>query len=164
MNNSTYQRHVYQIADARNGSKVDGGFGWEAATWRLISATVLVRADCGGSMPEYTDALDAMTAAPDHHEVILENDHVRVLDTRLRPGEQTPIHSHCWPSSLYVMSWSNFVRRDANGNIIVDSREWASRPEPGEALWSEPLVPHSVENVGDRELRIIAVELKQART
>ena len=34
--------------------------------------------------------LDAMTAAPDHHKVLLENDKVRVLDTRLGPGQQTP--------------------------------------------------------------------------
>ena len=29
--------------------------------------------------------LDAMAAAPDHHKVLLENDKVRVLDTRLGP-------------------------------------------------------------------------------
>jgi quercetin dioxygenase-like cupin family protein len=108
------------------------------------------------------DPLDAMFAAPDHHDVLLENDHVRVLDTRLGPGERTPVHSHRWPSSLYVMSWSDFVRRDADGTVLVDSRTWDSRPAPGEALWSAPLVPHWVENVGDRELRIIAIELKQA--
>ena len=108
------------------------------------------------------DQLDAMRAAPDHHNVILENDHVRVLDTRLGPGERTPIHSHRWPSALYVMSWSDFVRRDADGGVIVDSRTWESRPAAGEALWSAPLIPHWVENVGGRELRIIAVELKRA--
>ena len=108
----------------------------------------------------HADALDAMSAAPDHHEILLENDHVRVLDTRLRPGERTPVHSHRWPSTLYVMSWSDFVRRDPSDNVLVDSRTWESRPAPGEALWSAPLVPHWVENVGDRELRIIAVELK----
>ena len=140
-------------------SALDG----ELALRRLIPATMLVR-PLGGPMPDYSDALDAMTAAPDHHEVILENDHVRVLDTRLRPGERTPLHSHRWPSSLYVMSWSDFVRRDAHGNIIVDSRDWERLPQPGEALWSAPLVPHSVENVGAQELRIIAVELKYART
>jgi hypothetical protein len=109
---------------------------------------------------EMTDPLDAMTVAPDHHANILENDNVRVLDTRLGPGEQTPIHSHCWPSSLYVISWSDFLRRDADGNVIVDSRTWDNRPAPGEALWSAPLMPHSVENIGDGELHIIAVELK----
>jgi quercetin dioxygenase-like cupin family protein len=45
-------------------------------------------------------ALDAMTAAPHHHEVLLENDHVRVLDTRLPPGKRTPVHTHCWPATL----------------------------------------------------------------
>ena len=109
---------------------------------------------------EKIDALDAMTAAPDHHAIILENDHVRVLDTRLGPGQRTPAHSHCWSSSLYVISWSDFLRRDVDGNVIMDSRTWDSRPAPGEALWSAPLVPHSVENIGDGELRIIAVELK----
>jgi len=33
------------------------------------------------------DALDAVAAAPDHHDVLLENRWVRVLDTRLGPGE-----------------------------------------------------------------------------
>jgi quercetin dioxygenase-like cupin family protein len=105
--------------------------------------------------------LDAMAAAPDHHETILENASVRVLDTRLAPGERTPVHAHIWPSALYVLSWSDFVRRDAEGKVLVDSREWAKRPEAGEALWGEPLVPHSVENVGVGELRIIAVEVKE---
>jgi len=104
--------------------------------------------------------LDAMTAAPDHHELLLENDQVRVLDTRLAPGERTPVHTHCWPATLYVMSWSDFVRRDADGNVIVDSRSWDRRRAPGEALWLPPLAPHSVENIGQSELRLIAVELK----
>ena len=104
--------------------------------------------------------LDAMLAAPDHHEVLLENDRVRVLDTRLAPGERTPIHTHASSAALYVMSWSDFLRRDANGNIIVDSRSWDRQPAIGEALWLPPLPPHSVENIGTRELRLIAVELK----
>jgi quercetin dioxygenase-like cupin family protein len=106
------------------------------------------------------DALDAMTVAPAHHDVLLENERVRVLDTRLGPGERTPVHTHQWPSALYVMRWSDFVRHDMHGAVIVDSRTWERRPEPGEALWSAPLVPHWVENVGDDELRIIAIEIK----
>jgi hypothetical protein len=34
------------------------------------------------SQKQWPDALDAMIAAPAHHEVLLENDRVRVLDTR----------------------------------------------------------------------------------
>ena len=107
-----------------------------------------------------TDALDAMHAAPDHHEVLLENDRVRVLDTCVAPGEHTPIHAHSSSAALYVMSWSDFLRRDADGNIMADSRTWDRRPEIGEALWLPPLPPHTIENIGTAELRLIAVELK----
>jgi quercetin dioxygenase-like cupin family protein len=104
--------------------------------------------------------LDAMLAAPDHHEILLENENVRVLDTRLAPGERTPIHTHASSAALYVMSWSDFVRRNADGKVSVDSRTWDRRPKIGEALWLPPLPAHSVENVGPAELRLIAVELK----
>jgi len=106
--------------------------------------------------------LDAVQRDPDHHGVLLDNEHVRVLDALLRPGEQTEIHTHVWPSALYVLSWSDFVRRDPDGNVLVDSRDWDRRPAPGEALWGAPLVPHWVENVGEADLHIVAVELKEA--
>jgi mannose-6-phosphate isomerase-like protein (cupin superfamily) len=112
------------------------------------------------NVTDHSDDLDAMVAAPDHHEILLENDKVRVLDTRLAPGERTPLHTHASAAALYVMSWSDFVRRDADGNVIVDSRSWDRRPAVGEALWLPPLPPHSVENVGTDDLRLIAVELK----
>ena len=115
----------------------------------------------GSSAPDqWPEALDARTAAPDHHAVLLENDQVRVLDTRIGPGEQTPLHTHTWPSVLYVLSWSDFTRYDADGNVLVDSRTWSSSPIEGAALWSAALGPHSARNVGHCELRVIAVELK----
>jgi hypothetical protein len=87
-------------------------------------------------------SLDALTAAPDHHEVLLENDEVRVLDTRIRLGEATPVHTHRWPGVLFVLAWSDFVRSDADGNVVLDSRTFPSAPAPGSALWSGPLGPH----------------------
>ena len=107
-----------------------------------------------------SDQLEAMAAAPDHHERLLENDQVRVLDTRVAPGDRTPVHAHAWPAALYVMSWSDFVRRDANGEVMVDSRDWENQPSAGQSLWIQPLPPHSIENVGTSELRLIAIELK----
>jgi hypothetical protein len=112
---------------------------------------------------QWVDSLDAMTAAPAHHEILLENDHVRVLDTRLGPGESTPVHTHPWPSVLYVLTWSDFVRCDADGKVLLDSRTFGSTPEAGTTLWSAPLGPHSARNFGAQELRVIAVELKSRR-
>ena len=106
--------------------------------------------------------LDAVQRDPDHHDVLLENEHVRVLDALLRPGEQTEIHTHVWPSALYVLSWSDFVRVDPEGKVIADSRTM-NRPNPGEAIWSPALPPHRVRNVGGAALRLIAVELKSVR-
>ena len=75
----------------------------------------------------------------------------------------TEIHTHVWPSALHVLSWSDFVRIDPEGKVIADSRTLNLRPSPGEAIWSPALPPHRVRNVGDRDLRLIAVELKSLR-
>jgi len=106
------------------------------------------------------DPLDAVTAAPRFHRVLLESDTVRVLDTLVPPGELVPLHMHRWPAVLYIVSWSDCVRRDENGHITMDSRASAAL-EPGAALWSAPLPLHTLENVGDRDLRVISVEQKQ---
>jgi hypothetical protein len=108
--------------------------------------------------------LDAMTKSPKHHLVLLENEKVRVLDTRLGPGDQTPVHAHQWPGALYVVSWSDFVRYDPDGKVLVDSRTLPAKPALGTAIWSVPIGPHYVRNVGQTELRIIAVEVKEQAT
>ena len=87
--------------------------------------------------------LDALNAAPDHHCVLIENDRVRVLDTKLPAGETTPVHAHEWPAALYVLSWSDFIRRDASGTVLVDSRD-GPPPALGSGLWIEPLPPHAL--------------------
>lgn len=104
--------------------------------------------------------LDALAAAPQHHTLLLENERVRVLDTRIGPGELVPVHTHRWPSVLYVLSWSAFIRRDAQGTVILDSRSAPGLAQPASVLWSEALPPHSLENVGSGEIRIISVEVK----
>jgi hypothetical protein len=87
-----------------------------------------------------------------------------VLDTRLGPGERRPVHTHRWPSVLYVLSWSDIIRRDVDGNVLLDTRTVGSKPNKGATLWSASLEPHSARNVGTEELRVFAVELKDPRT
>ena len=111
---------------------------------------------------KWPNELDALIAAPRHHKLLFENDAVRVLDTGIAPGETTPLHNHCWPATLYILSVSDFVRRGEDGAVIVDSRT-IPPITAGTALWSAPLGPHTLENVGSNELRVIAVELKHER-
>ena len=107
-----------------------------------------------------THVLDAMVAASQHHALLLENGSVRVLDTRVGPGERTAVHAHEWPAALYVLSWSDFVRYDPEGNVLLDSRTMATRPAAGSALWGPPIGPHYVVNVGHADLHVLAVEIK----
>jgi hypothetical protein len=111
------------------------------------------------SSEEWPEELDALCAAPKHHALLFENEKVRVLDTNIVPGDTVPMHTHRWPSSMYILSFSHFVRRDSDGNVLLDSRKLRMLPE-GSALWAEPLPPHTLENVGERDLRVISVEVK----
>ncbi len=108
----------------------------------------------------WPDALDALAAAPESHRVLFENDAVRVLETTIAPGETTQVHTHRWPGILYVLSFGHFVRRDGDGALLVDTREAGVLPQPGTALWSDSLPPHTLENVDTAEIRVIGVELK----
>ena len=106
--------------------------------------------------------LDALIAAPKYHTLLLENEFVRVLDTNVPAGHTVPLHTHRWPSTLYILSWSDFIRRDREGEIVVDSHT-IKKPTPGSAVWSAPLGPHTLENVGESDLRVISVEIKSPR-
>ena len=109
-----------------------------------------------------THPLDAVVAAPDHHKVIFENDRVRVLDAKVERGDTVPLHAHRWPGVQYLTSLGAFVRRDADGHVLVDSRTIDLPGERPLVLWSEPIPPHTLENVGDIAIHAIVVELKDA--
>lgn len=108
-------------------------------------------------------SLDALTAAPDPHSLLFENDHVRVMRTRILPGQIVPVHTHRWPAVLFQSSWSEFVRRDSQGNVLLDTRTTAEAPKLNTPIWLEPLPPHSVENVGGAEINNVQVEIKGVR-
>jgi len=93
--------------------------------------------------------------------LLFENEFVRVLDTCIPPGEITAVHTHRHPASLYILSWSDFLRFDDKGNVIFDSRTLAKAPLPGSAGWIGSFAPHALQNVGMQDLHVISVELKR---
>lgn len=108
----------------------------------------------------WPDSLDALMAAPDNHTVLLENECVRVVHTRILPGQTVPVHTHRWPSVLFILTWSDLVRRDHLGNVIPDTRQALQVPKLNTPAWQEPLPPHSAENIGDAEINTVQVEIK----
>jgi hypothetical protein len=110
----------------------------------------------------WPDSLDAISAAPAFHRLLLEDDQVRVLEVRIKAGQFVPLHTHRWPSLVHVKSASDFLRRDAEGKLIFDSRSAGASQKAPDVVSTPPLPPHSVENVGASEIHILTVELKHA--
>jgi hypothetical protein len=108
---------------------------------------------------ESPEALDALLSAPAYHSLVFENESVRVLETHVPPGDVTPLHTHRWPAMLHIRSWSDFVRRDSEGSVMVDSRI-SGRQKEGSVVWSTPLGPHTLENVGGVALQVLSIEIK----
>jgi quercetin dioxygenase-like cupin family protein len=104
--------------------------------------------------------LDAIIAAPAHHRLLLENERVRVLETRIEPGETVPLHTHQWPAVFSIQSQGHLIRRDERGEVTFDSRTAARAAGAGEAVWSPALAPHTLENVGTSLIHVISVEVK----
>jgi beta-alanine degradation protein BauB len=101
-------------------------------------------------------AQDPVKVSPDTHKVLLENDRVRVLDIREKPGQKAAMHSH--PANV-VYALTDFKIRFTYPDGKTEVREGKA----GQVRWSEP-VTHSGENVGSTELHLVQVELEGAAT
>ena len=108
------------------------------------------------------DELDGVVVAPNNHRVIFENDDVRVLETTIRTGEITPLHTHLAPTVMYVLSGSHFIRRDETGATMVDTRANPDFVLP-KVLFAASTPRHTIENTGADDLVVIGVELKNPR-
>ena len=104
--------------------------------------------------------LDGPAAAPSNHWVLFENDRVRVLETLIRAGETTPVHTHASPTVTYVISGSGFRRRDESGTIVLDTQTAEPPFAMPPVLWSEFIPSHTLENTGPDDLHLIGIELK----
>jgi hypothetical protein len=97
-------------------------------------------------------AADPTETDPDKYKVVFENDRVRVLEYRDRPGDRTSSHRH--PDSV-MYTLSTFDRRlDHSG----EQRD--VRLESGRAMWLNAQ-EHSGENIGSTETHVLFVELKE---
>jgi predicted metal-dependent enzyme (double-stranded beta helix superfamily) len=108
----------------------------------------------------WPEALDALVAAPEYHRLLFENEHVRVLDVRIGPGHIVPVHTHRWPSVIQVRSASDFIRRDGDWKLLFDSRDAGPADKAPVIIWTDPMPPHSVENIGSAEIHLVSVEIK----
>jgi beta-alanine degradation protein BauB len=95
---------------------------------------------------------DPTQTDPDKYKLVFENERVRVLEYRDKPGDRTSPHSH--PDSVMV-TLSSFERR-----LIHGEQERDVQMQAGRAVWLDAQ-EHSGENVGSTETHTIFVELKE---
>lgn len=62
---------------------------------------------------------DAVMATPQYHEVLAENDLVRILWGNSAPGEQVPLHRHYWASIFVMFEAGSFEIEYADGTKEV---------------------------------------------
>ena len=97
-------------------------------------------------------AQDPVKQTPQYYKVLLENDQVRVLEYRLKPGEKETMHSH---SAGVVYGFNGSKVR----STLPDGKVTESSGKPGDVFWRSPIT-HALENIGDTEVHSLAVEIK----
>jgi len=105
------------------------------------------------------DPLDPLLAAAAFHAMVIDNDMVRVLEVRNRPGDFEPMHKH--RRSVIIILEGGAARFGLPDGRTRDAT-FSPDPQPGQppqVFW-EDAETHSVLNTGNTPVRPIRVELK----
>jgi hypothetical protein len=116
----------------------------------LVAAVLCLAATAAGAQT----VQDATVADPAAHQVVLENDHVRVLSALAAVGHKSPMHSH--PPLLVVSLGTARVRF-----TLPDGKQQILDLRPGTVLWIDG-IEHAWELLAG-EVNVIAVEVKAAK-
>jgi ketosteroid isomerase-like protein/quercetin dioxygenase-like cupin family protein len=97
--------------------------------------------------------IDVLKASPANFKLLLENEHVRVLEYTLKPGEKDTPHTHPAKSSYVVSGGKIKVHLENGETILVDEvAETAS--------WMGYVGKHFVENIGSTTIKMVLTEVK----
>lgn len=99
-------------------------------------------------------ANDAVAIDPKVHNVLFENEHVRVFEARASQPTSSPMHSH--PPFVLIGMETARVKMG-----LPDSKTTMFDVYPGQVIWAGDGMEHSWQMVSGK-VRIIAVEIKSA--
>ena len=97
-------------------------------------------------------AQDPVKVDPKHYKVEFENNRVRVLRIQYGPHEKSVMHSH--PASVVV----SLADQDAKFTL-PGGKTTEQHMKAGDVAWAAPET-HLTENLGDKPLDVILVEVK----
>ena len=95
---------------------------------------------------------DAVQVAPHVYSVLFENERVRLLEVRLKPGESSAMHSH--PAYVIYGLGDGMVKFNSPSGESADVELKA-----GDVMWREP-EEHAVDNLGSTDVDALLFELK----
>ena len=126
-------------------------------TLRTFSAAIAIFVasivDPANAYSQVAGAVDPVKASPDMYKVLLENDHVRVVEYALAAGERDEWHTH--PPKVSWVLGGGTLRI-----TLADSTSFEAEEKEGSASWMSSLPPHYARNVGNTPVRIVLVEPK----
>lgn len=97
---------------------------------------------------------DVLVAAKNAYQLLLENDSVRVMEVRLKPGQKALMHNH--PNSHVV-----YVKTDSRLKLTFpDGKDNVIDLKAGQTLWLDA-GPHEAENVGKTDFDNLVIEVKK---
>lgn len=120
---------------------------------RRILVTAVVAVLYSGGLHAAEHSRDAVLVDPESHQVILENDHVRVVENLSSVGKTSPMHTH---GTMLIVSLDRARLKFTMAGqdpVIFDLH-------PGQVLWLEE--PDHAWEVLAGQLHVIAVEVKAA--
>lgn len=106
-----------------------------------------------GSKAKMPEGDDQVKACPDSTKVVLENERVRILGVRMKPGGKLAKHSHPAHAAYAVTDVKVKV-------TTADGKTEDRSMKAGQAKWSEA-TSHTVENAGTGESQSVLLELKE---
>ena len=119
----------------------------------LYAALFILVLSASSSAQQKPQHVDALIASPDIYTLLLENEHVRMLEYLLEPGEREAWHTHP-PKAIYVAAGGKLRITTENGDsFVVDENT-------GDTAWMNAVGRHYGENIGSTQIRIILVEVK----
>jgi len=98
-------------------------------------------------------AQDPVQVDPKHYKVLFDNDSVRILDVRQKPGDKSPMHSH--PNHVvYALAGSTLKSTSSDGKTDTFTTK------AGQVVWRNAET-HTIEITGKTESHALDIELKK---
>lgn len=98
-------------------------------------------------------AQDPLRTESEQYRLVFENERIRILEARDKPGQKSAMHSHP-ASAVYV--FAPFKRRFT----FPDGKTAEVETKAGDVIWHEAL-RHAGENVGTTDTHVLIFELKE---